>query len=113
VKDCFIVLDKNSDIIFSSFSCSKAINFLCLYGSKPKNEGFIMKDGSMPKREFNKGAYNSNTFRRDYYNNSNNGKTLANYSIKTYPVNVKDYVDCVKSLRTKTSKKSIKKLEKS
>ena len=67
-----------------------------------------MKDGSMPKSEFNKGGYNSNTFRRDYYNKSNHGKTLANYSIKIYPINVKYYVDYVKFLTTKTSKKSIK-----
>ena len=30
VKNCFIVLDKNSDFIFSNFSCSKAIKFLYL-----------------------------------------------------------------------------------
>ena len=105
IKDCFIVLDKNSDIIFSSFSCSKSIKFLCKYGSNPKNQQFIMKDGSIPKREFNKGAYNTNTFRKDYYNNSNNGKTLENYSVKTYPVKVKDYVDYVKPPKKKTSKK--------
>lgn len=105
VKDCFIVLDKNSDILFSGFSCSKAINFLCLYGSNLKNDKFVMKDGSVPKREFNKGAYNSNTFRRDYYNNSNNGKTLKNYSIKSYPIKVQDYVDYVKSPKAKTAKK--------
>ena len=109
VKDCFIVLDKNSDILFSGFSCSKAIEFLCLYGSNLKNDKFVMKDGSVPKREFDKGAYNSNTFRRDYYNNSNSGKTLKNYSIKSYPIKVQDYVDYVKSLRAKTSKKSNKK----
>ena len=105
MKDSFIVLDKNSDIIFSSFSCSKAINFLCLYGSKPKKERFIMKDGSIPKRELNKGVYNRNTFRRDYYNNISNSKTLKNYSIKTFPVHVKDYVDYVKPPKNKTSKK--------
>ncbi len=113
VKDCFLVLDKNSDIIFSNFSFSKAIGFLCNYGSNAKNDKFVIKDGSVPKREFNKGVYNPNTFRRDYYNNSNNGKTLKNYSIKIHPVKVKDYVDYVKSLKTKTSKKSRKKLVKS
>lgn len=107
IKYSFIVLDKNSDILFSSFSCSKAIGFLCNYALNPKNERFIMKDGSIPKREFNKGIYNVNTYRRDYYNNISNSKTPKNYSIKTYPVHVKDYVDYVKFLRNKKPKKSI------
>ena len=104
MKDSFIVLNKNSDIIFSSFSCSKAIEFLCRFGSNPKNERFIMKDGCIPKREFNKGSYNPNIYRRDYYNNSCSCKTLKNYSVKSYPVDVKDYVDYVKSVRKKTYK---------
>jgi hypothetical protein len=105
MKDSFIVLDKNSEIIFSSFSCSKSIAFLISYGINSKNEQFIMKDGTIPKREFNKGVYNRNTFRKDYYNNSTNNKTLKNYCIKTYPVHVKDYVDYVKPPKKKTSKK--------
>lgn len=107
IKDSFIVLDKNSNIIFASFSCSKAIRFLCGYGANPKNEQFIMKDGSIPKRKYNRGPYNINTFRRDYYNNNCSGKTLKNYSIKIYPIHIKDYVDYVKPSK-KTPKKALK-----
>lgn len=108
IKDSFIVLNENSEIIYSSFSCSKAIKFLCNYGFDSKNDRFIMKDGSIPKREFGKGVYNTNTFRKEYYNNSSNSKTLKNYSIKIYPVHVKNYVDYVKSLKNKKAKKSKK-----
>lgn len=69
IKDSFIVLDNNSEIIYASFSCSKAINFLCAYAYRPENDRFVMKDGTIPKREFGKGVYNTNTFRRDYFNN--------------------------------------------
>ena len=96
IKDSFIVLDENSNIIFASFSCSKAIRFLCVYGMNPKNKQFIMKDGSIPKRKYGRGAYNPDTFRRDYYNNNCSSKTLKNYSIKIYPIQVKDYVDYVR-----------------
>jgi hypothetical protein len=73
--------------------------FLCEYAFTKKR--FIMEDGSIPVKIFNKGIYNPLTFKRDYYANSSKSKTVANYTIKIYDVNVKDYVTHVKSLNQK------------
>lgn len=65
-----------------------------------------MKDGSTPLKVFNKGIYNADTFKRDYYSNSSTNKTIANYSIKTYEVNVDDYIDYVNPPKIKTLPKN-------
>lgn len=77
---------------FSSSSCIKVIGFLFNYELNPENERFIMKDGSIPVKVFNKGIYNSDTFRQDYYDNSSKNKIVANYEMKNYDVNIKNYV---------------------
>ena len=51
----------------------------------------------MPQVEWNKGVYNVDTFRKDYYNNDCPSKTIANYSIKIFPVKVQEYVDYAKA----------------
>ena len=60
---------------------------------------FKMKDGSIPIKTSNKGVYNPNTFKKDYYANSSKSKTVENYIIKIYDVNVKQYVNYMKSLK--------------
>jgi hypothetical protein len=59
-----------------------------------------MKDASTPSKNYNKGIYNANTFKRDYYCNSSNSKTVANYSIQNCEVDIKDYQN---SLSKKTT----------
>lgn len=103
-KTSFVVLNKKEDIIYADFSLSNTCIFLCKYAFR--NDGFSMKDGSTPLKVLNKGIYNSETFKRDYYANSSANKTVANYSINTYEVNVDDYVNYLKPVRIKTLPKS-------
>lgn len=103
-KASYVVLNKKGDIIYTDFSLSKTCEFLCKYAYK--NEGFVMKDASTPPKVFNKSIYNAGTFKRDYYSNSSTNKTVANYIINTYEVNVQDYIDYVNPPKIKTLPKS-------
>ncbi len=85
----YVVLNKNGDIIYSDFSLTKACKFLCQYAYD--NEGFVLKDRSTPPKKFNKGIYNSDTFKRDYYVNSSKNKSIANYSIIVFEINIQNY----------------------
>jgi hypothetical protein len=99
IKKCYVALDVNNNIMFSYFSQMETIKNICFYAYK--NSPFRMKDSSVPEVKWNKGIYNVDTFRKDYYNNNCPSKTIANYSIKINPINVKEYVDYVKSLKKK------------
>jgi hypothetical protein len=98
-KPVHVVFDKKGNIIYANFDQMATCKFLCEYAFTKKR--FIMEDGSIPVKIFNKGIYNPLTFKRDYYANSSKSKTVANYTIKIYDVNVKDYVTHVKSLNQK------------
>lgn len=60
-----------------------------------------MKDGSVPVKNFNKGIYNPDTFKRDYYANSSKSRTVSNYVIKIYDINIKQYAIYVKTVKHK------------
>lgn len=98
-KTSYTILDKKGGIIYSDFSLTKVFKFLCDYAFN--NERFEMEDGSTPIKNYNKGVYNPNTFKRDYYSNSSKSKTVSNYIIKIYDVNIKDYVTYVQSIKLK------------
>ncbi|WP_081728253.1 BT4734/BF3469 family protein [Tenacibaculum sp. 47A_GOM-205m] len=99
----FVVLNKNGDIIYSDFSLTKACKFLCQHAYN--NQGFVLKDRSTPPKNFNKGIYNPNTFKRDYYANSSKNKSIANYSIVLFDVNIQDYRDHLDKLKITPKKK--------
>ncbi|QXP72518.1 hypothetical protein H0I31_02115 [Tenacibaculum sp. AHE15PA] len=96
-KTSYVVLNKKGDIIYSDFSLTKACKFLCQHAFD--NDRFVMKDGSTPPKSFNKGIYNSDTFKRDYYSNSSESKSIANYSIIVFDVNIQDYRDHLDRLK--------------
>ncbi|WP_439130862.1 BT4734/BF3469 family protein [Polaribacter sp.] len=102
IKKCYVALDVNNNIIFSYFSRMQTIKNLCVYASK--NSPFKLKDGSIPQVLWNRGTYNIDTFRKNYYNNNCPSKTIANYSIKIFPVKVQEYVDYAKSLKKNARK---------
>lgn len=93
----YAVFDKKGTIMYANFDQMQTFKFLCNYAYN--NERFKMKDGSIPVKIFNKGVYNPNTFKKDYYANSSKSKTVENYTIKIYDVNVKQYVNYMKSLK--------------
>lgn len=95
-KPAYLVFDKKGEILFSEFSIIKTCKFLCKYAYN--NERFIMKDGSIPVKEYNRSVYNPSTFKRDYYANDSKSKTPANYSIKVYDINILEYKDYISSL---------------
>lgn len=99
----YVVLNKKNDILYSGFFLSKACKFLCDYAYE--NEGFVLKDRSTPPKNLNKGIYNPDTFRRDYYANSSKNKSIANYSIVLFDVNIQDYRDHLGKLKTVSKKK--------
>jgi len=103
-KTSYVVLNKKGDIIYADFSLTKTSSFLCKYAFK--NDGFSMKDGSTPLKVLNKGIYNPDTFKRDYYANSSTNKTVANYSINTYEVNIDEYVSYLNPIKIKAIPKS-------
>ena len=94
-KPAYVIHDSKGDIIYADFEHKATCKFLCDYAFN--NERFKMMDGSIPVKTFNKGIYNFNTFKRDYYANSSKSKTVSNYDIKIYDVNIKEYVTYVKS----------------
>lgn len=94
-KPVYVIHDSKGDIIYANFDQKATFKFLCAYAFK--NERFKMKDGSIPIKHFNKGIYNPDTFKRDYYANSSKSKTVSNYDIKICNVNIKEYVTYVKS----------------
>ncbi|APG66318.1 hypothetical protein LPB136_13460 [Tenacibaculum todarodis] len=98
-KPVYVIRDSNGNIIYADFEHKATCKFLCDYAFK--NERFKMRDGSIPVKTYNKGIYNLNTFKRDYYANSSKSKTVANYNIKIYDVNIKEYIIYVKSLKHK------------
>ncbi|WP_166386836.1 DEAD/DEAH box helicase family protein [Polaribacter sp. 11A2H] len=92
-----VISDIKGNILYSNFDQLATCKFLCDYAFN--NERFIMIDGSIPVKILNKGIYNPNTFKKDYFVNSSASKTLSNYIIKTYDVNIKEYATYVKSLK--------------
>ena len=94
-KPAYVIHDSKGNIIYADFEHKATCKFLCDYAFN--NERFKMMDGSIPVKTFNKGIYNFNTFKRDYYANSSKSKTVSNYDIKIYDVNIKEYVTYVKS----------------
>jgi hypothetical protein len=101
-KSAYVIIDLTGTIIYANFDQKETFQFLCEYAFT--NERFKMKDGSIPVKTFNKGIYNPNTFKKDYYVNSSKSKTVSNYIIKIYDVNIKEYVTYVQSLKQKKSK---------
>ncbi len=92
----FVVLDKKNRILYADFDKKKACQFLCSYAFK--GEGFKLKDGKVPVKKENRGIYNPSTFKKDYYPKKSISKTVDNYSIEEYTVNVVDYVNHITSV---------------
>tara|TARA_R110001606_G_scaffold236192_1_gene384135 strand:- start:87687 stop:87959 length:273 start_codon:yes stop_codon:yes gene_type:complete len=90
------VLNKNKELLNVDFSKTKACVFLCEYALK--NEGFRLKNGITPVKNDSKGIYNPSNFRKNYVSKKSNNKTVDNYSIEIYAVNIQDYVDYNNSL---------------
>ncbi|WP_339659143.1 hypothetical protein [uncultured Polaribacter sp.] len=57
-----------------------------------------MKNGITPVKNDSKGIYNPSNFRKNYVSKKSNNKTVDNYSIEIYDVNIQDYVDYNNSL---------------
>jgi len=104
----YIVLDKHRTIIYADFSLTKTVRFLCRYAFK--NEGFEMLNGDIPVKHFGKGIYNEDTFKRDYYASRLESKTVANYSIQIYDVDIQNYIDYLDAPRVQALAKKRKKL---
>lgn len=88
-RPVYLVLDDTGKLLYADFSTKETCSFLCSYAYS--NNSFEMKDGSIPPRIYNKGIYNPGTFLNDYFANSSDSKTVSNYSIKVYNVNLLDY----------------------
>lgn len=82
-------MDETCKLLYADFSTEETCSFLCSYAYS--NNSFEMKDGSIPPRVYNKGIYNPGIFLNDYFANSSDSKTVSNYSIKVYNVNLLDY----------------------
>ena len=98
-KPAYVVFNEKGNIIYANFDCKATCTFLCKYAFD--NERFKMKDGSVPVKNFNKGIYNPDTFKRDYYANSSISRTVSNYVIKIYDINIKQYAIYVKPVKHK------------
>ena len=94
-KRAYVILNAKKEIIYAHFKKEETLKYLCEYAFK--NQGFIMEDGSIPVKYFFKGIYNSDTFRLDYYDNSSKSNIVANYKIKIYDINIKNYVKYVQN----------------
>ncbi|WP_298946234.1 hypothetical protein [uncultured Polaribacter sp.] len=88
-RPVYLVLDDTGKLIYADFSTKETCSFLCSYAYS--NNSFEMKDGSIPTKIYNKGIYNPSTFLNDYFANSSDSKTISNYNIKVYYVNLLDY----------------------
>ena len=93
-KPAYVIFDKKGNNIYANFEQKATFKFLCNYAFT--KERFKMKDGSIPVKTSNKGIYNPDTFQKDYYANSSKTKSVSNYIIKIYDVNIKEYVNYVK-----------------
>ena len=98
-KALYFVINKKNEIINADFYLNKACAFLCKHAYK--NEGFKLKNGTIPVKIENKGIYNKETFRRDYFEKNPNDNRVKNYRIETINIDVSDYVNYVKSLNQK------------
>lgn len=92
----YVVFDKNFKLLYADFSKSKACKYLCDYAFN--NEGFKLKNGIIPVKHQNKGVYNPSTFRKDYYPKKSSNKTVDNYHIEEFDINIQDYKDYIDSL---------------
>ena len=90
-KESYVIINENKELLYVDFSKSKACTFLCDHAFK--NEGFRLKSGDNPIQIKSKGIYNPSNFRKNYLNKKAPNKTVDNYSIEVYNVNIKDYVD--------------------
>jgi hypothetical protein len=88
-KPAYLIFDHNGKLIYADFSPEESCKHLCSHAFS--NNGFVMKDGSMPAKNYNKGIYNPRTFLNDYFANSSDSKTVNNYTIKIYDINLLDY----------------------
>jgi len=88
-KPAYLIFDHEGKLLYADFSSVETCSFLCTYAYS--NDSFVMKDGSIPPRVYNKGIYNPGTFLNDYFVNSTESKTVSNYSIKIYSINLLDY----------------------
>ena len=98
-KPAYVIFDKEGNIIYANFEQKATFKFLCNHAFT--KERFKMKDGSIPVKTSNKGIYNPDTFQKDYYVNSSKTKSVSNYIIKIYDVNIKEYVNYVKPQKPK------------
>jgi hypothetical protein len=94
--EAYILLNENKELLYADFSKSKFCAFLCDYAYK--HEGFRFKNGITPIKNDGKGIYNPSNFRKNYLSNNSKNKSLDNYKIEFYDINVKDYVDYNNSL---------------
>lgn len=92
----FVVLDKKNRFLYADFDKIKACQFLCSYAFK--GEGFKLKDGKVSVKKENRGIYSPSSFKKDYYPKKSKSKTVDNYSIEEYTVNVVGYVNHITSV---------------
>ncbi|MCG1034841.1 DEAD/DEAH box helicase family protein [Polaribacter sargassicola] len=90
-----IISDIKGNIMYANFDQLATCKFLCDYAFK--NERFKMIDGSIPVKNLNKGIYNPNTFKKDYFTSSSESRSLSNYIITTHDLNIKEYGSYVKT----------------
>ena len=95
-KEAYVVLNKNNKLLYAGFSKNQTCIFLCDYAYK--NDGFRLKNGITPVKNKGKGVYNPNNFRTNYLFNQSLNKTVDNYSIEIYDVNIQNYKKYVDSL---------------
>lgn len=88
-KPTYLIFDQNGKLLYDDFSSAESCKYLCSHAFS--NNGFVMKDGSIPPKNYNKGIYNPSTFLNDYFANSSECKTVSNYIIKIYDINLLDY----------------------
>lgn len=86
-KEASVVFNEKNELLYADFSKKQACVFLCDYAYN--HEGFRLKKGITPVKNNGKGIYNPDNFRKNYLSN----KSIDNYSIKFYDINIKDYVD--------------------
>ena len=88
-KPAYLIFDQNGILLYADFSPEECCKHICSHAFS--HNGFVMKDGCMPAKNYDKGIYNPRTFLNDYFANSSDSKTVSNYSIKIYDINLLDY----------------------
>jgi len=101
-KPAYLIIDHNGKLIYADFSPEESCKYLCSHAFS--HNGFVMKDGSMPAKNYNKGIYNPMTFLNDYFVNSTDSCTVSNYNIKVYDINLLDYRNFADAKKRKKKK---------